>query len=137
MKQVKHFDHLNMTVRNLQESLEWYRRVFGFTLVESGERDLGPWAIVRSGEAMLCLYERAGRTYEIPYGDGPHHGICHFAIRITDREEWASVLESEEVEVEFGGAQDWPHSTSWYLRDPTGYQIEVVYWHHDEICFAA
>ena len=86
MKQVKHFDHLNMTVQNLQESLEWYRRIFGFTLVESGERDLGPWAIVRSGEAMLCLYERAGRTYEIPYGDGPHHGICHFAIRITDRE---------------------------------------------------
>ena len=40
-------------------------------------------------------------------------------------------------EVECGGAQDWPHSTSWYIRDPTGYQIEVVYWHHDEIRFAA
>ncbi len=137
MKQVKHFDHLNMTVRNLDESLDWYARVFGFELVEAGEREEGRWAIVRSGEAMLCLYERPTRTYTSAYGDAPHHGICHFAIRITDKDEWVSVIEREQIQVQFDDAIDYPHSTSWYVLDPTGYQIEVVHWNADEIRFAA
>jgi len=136
MKQIKHFDHLNMTVRNLDESLDWYDRVFGFELVESGVREGVRWAIVRSGEAMLCLYEHPNRTYELTY-DTPLHGIRHFAIRITDKDEWESVIAREEIQVQFDDAVDYPHSTSWYVLDPTGYQIEVVHWNADEIRFAA
>jgi catechol 2,3-dioxygenase-like lactoylglutathione lyase family enzyme len=29
-------DHLNLTVRNLEESIAWYGRVFGFKKVEGG-----------------------------------------------------------------------------------------------------
>ena len=78
MKQIKFIDHLNMTVRNLDESLDWYARVFGFEWVESGEREGVRWAIIRSGEAMLCLYEYPDRIYEGPYAEVPHHGIRHF-----------------------------------------------------------
>jgi lactoylglutathione lyase len=136
MKQIKFFDHLNMTVRNLDESLDWYARVFGFEWVESGERKGVRWAIVRSGEAMLCLYEHPNRTYECAY-DGPLHGIRHFAIRIGDKDEWEGVIEREQIQVQFDSAVDYPHSTSWYVVDPTGYQIEVVHWNADEIRFAA
>ena len=71
------------------------------------------------------------------HADVPHHGIRHFAIRITDKDEWESVIEREQIQVEFDSAVDYPHSTSWYVRDPTDYQIEVVHWNADEIRFAA
>ena len=55
---VKHLDHLNMTVTDLAESLDWYRRVLDFEKVEDGLYQGHPWASIRSGDAMLCLYER-------------------------------------------------------------------------------
>ena len=35
---IKHLDHLNLTAANLEESLQWYRDVFGFEVVEKGDR---------------------------------------------------------------------------------------------------
>jgi len=29
----------------------------------------------------------------------------------------------------------WPHSLAWYINDPTGWEIEVVYWENDTISF--
>ena len=56
------FDHLNLTVRDLDESVAWYRRIFRFALVEQGVREGVRWGILRSedgrGSAMLCIYER-------------------------------------------------------------------------------
>jgi len=36
----------------------------------------------------------------------------------------------------FGGEVDWPHSTAWYIYDPTGWAIEVAHWHGSEIAFS-
>ena len=137
MKAIKQFDHVNMSVNNLEESLDWYRRVFGFHAVESGEREDGRWVIVKSGEAMLCLYERNLAPLQSPFNKAPRHGINHFAIRISDIQEWESVVEREGVEIGFGENIRYPHSTSWYVLDPTGYEIEVVHWDDDQIRFAA
>ena len=30
-----------------------------------------------------------------------------------------------------------PHSRSWYVTDPTGYEIEVAHWNGDRIVFDA
>ncbi len=29
-------DHINLTLANLKQSIEWYGKIFGFELVESG-----------------------------------------------------------------------------------------------------
>ena len=31
----------------------------------------------------------------------------------------------------------YPHSRSWYVYDPTGYEIEVVSWKGDRVAFEA
>ena len=134
---IKQLDHLNLTVRNLAETVAWYYRVFGFEVVESGLNDYGRWAIVRSGEAMLCLYERPELVPadHAAYHDSLDHKIHHMGFRITDRDAWKKSIKDNEIEVMFGGATAWPHSVSWYIRDPSGYQIEVVYWHNETIKF--
>jgi hypothetical protein len=41
----------------------------------------------------------------------------------------------ENVEVNYGGEVHWPHSRSWYVNDPTGWEIEVVRWQGDTVRF--
>ncbi len=132
---IKHLDHINMTVHNFRESADWYRRVFGFELVEEGLQDGRPWGIIRSGEAMLCMYESPGRTFKDRFAlaKSKRHGVSHFAFRIEDKAAWDGTIESEGIEILYGGIVEWPHSTSWYVKDPTGYEIEVALWDHDTV----
>ena len=134
---IKHLDHLNMTVSNLSESIDWYRNVFGFEKVEHGVRNGTPWAIVKSGEALLCMYEDSSRQppQQFLKRGGDTHTIYHFGLRITDRDAWLAKIEKYNLELEYGGEADYPHSKSWYVFDPTGYGIEVALWNDDTIAF--
>jgi lactoylglutathione lyase len=131
-------DHLNLTVRNLDETVGWYKEVFGFEIVESGlTEDKRPWGILRNGNSMLCVYENQ-KLKHIPENDdfpGDFHRIFHFGLRITDREKWERVLVLKKIRPEYGGAVSYPHSTSWYVKDPSGHTIEVVLWNDDEVKF--
>jgi catechol-2,3-dioxygenase len=131
---VKHLDHLNMSVADLAAAREWYARVFGFEAVEEGVHEGRPWAILKSGEALLCLYEHKERRAPDPEVHG-HHGLSHFGLRITDRKAWDDTVRRERVEVLYGGAVRWPHSTAWYVQDPTGNEIEVALWDRDRVAF--
>lgn len=134
---VKHLDHLNLSVSNFDQTVDWYKRVFGFTLVEEGVRGGVRWGIIKGGESMLCIYEHP--EFEFPDYDSPKyrsHHISHFGLRITDRQEWEKTIQKENVSYSWSnGPFEYPHSTSWYVADPTGYEIEVALWHKDQISF--
>ncbi|MBK8206867.1 MAG: VOC family protein [Planctomycetes bacterium] len=134
MPAVKHLDHLNLSVRNFDQSADWYRRVFGFEVVEKGVYQGQPWGVLKGGDAMLCVYEHAELKHE-PDADAlanaGFHRIAHFGLRITDRAAWEATVKREGLTVHYGGAYEWPHSTSWYIDDPTGYSIEVALWNDD------
>jgi lactoylglutathione lyase len=134
---VKHLDHINMTVDDVEQSADWYRRVFGFERVEGGLYDGEPWAILKSGDALLCIYQAKGRA--VP-DDGVleragHHGMAHFGLRITDKNKFEDIIRNENVKVSYGGAYRYPNSTSFYVVDPTGYEIEVACWDDDKVRF--
>ena len=134
---VKHLDHLNLSVQSFSETADWYGRVFGFEVVEDKVDQGMRWGVIRSGEAMLCIYEHP----ELEFADSDEvrakglHGINHFGLRITDRETWEETVRREGIEVNYGGPVRWPHSTAWYVTDPTGYEIEVALWDDDETRF--
>lgn len=126
---LKSFDHINMTVSNLDESLEWYGKFFDFKEIESGETSFGRWKILRSADSMLCLYERPGFSFESASEQRAkgRHAISHIGFRITDYDEFAKRVEA------FNPVQPYekiayPHSDSWYLEDPTGHVLEVSFW---------
>ncbi|MBK9974810.1 MAG: VOC family protein [Planctomycetes bacterium] len=37
--QVKHLDHINLSVASFAKTAQWYERVFGFYVVEQGLRE--------------------------------------------------------------------------------------------------
>ena len=86
---------------------------------------------------MLCVYEHADRNLLDRWAlDKQHlHGFSHFALRIVDEGSWLQTLERENIKVLYDGVIDWPHSKSWYIKDPTGYEIEVVLWDDQRIAF--
>jgi catechol 2,3-dioxygenase-like lactoylglutathione lyase family enzyme len=135
---VSGFDHLNLTVRDLAETAAWYGRIFRFAAVEEGVREGIRWMILRSsgghGGAMLCLYERPGYEGADPelLGRRRLHGIRHFGLRIEDERGWRELLRREGLPYE---ETTWPHSTSWYVTDPTGYEIEVAHWKEGRVRF--
>ena len=134
---VKQLDHLNLTVASFDESAAWYRRVFGFEVVERGiVEDQGPWGVLRAGDALLCIYEHPELRfdeYRTHLKKGVH-AMAHFGLRITDRSAWEATIEREGVKCVYS---DWryPHSNSWYVVDPTGWEIEVALWDHDTVQF--
>jgi len=138
---ISNIDHLNLSVRDFDETVAWYGRVFGFELVEeSTQADGVRFGVLRAGDAMLCIYEHP--ALEFRHCDQMRakgfHAICHFALRFgpDERAAWEQTVEHENLDLEYGGAIGYAHSTSWYVRDPTGWSIEVVVWHEDEPAFA-
>ncbi len=134
---VMQLDHLNLSVDDLQQSIDWYGRVFGFEVVERGTMPAGPWCVIKSGTAMLCIYQHPEREHF----DGDElearkvHGFNHFGLRIDDAAAWKDTVKREDIEVLYDGPVSWPHSTAWYVRDPTGYEIEVALWDDNRIAF--
>ncbi len=134
---VSQLDHLNLSVADFRETVDWYGRVFGFELVEKGLQDGLPWGVIRAGEALLCIYEHPG--LELPdrfeMKKRGLHCLNHLGLRITDEAKWLATIEREKLEILYDGSIRWPHSTAWYLKDPTGWEIEVALWDDDTIAF--
>lgn len=134
---IKSIDHLNLTVADFDATVSWYHRVFGFELVEEGIQDGTRWGVIRQGDSMLCVYQFTDCRYEDRFAMRRMglHGINHFGLRISDRAAWEEAVEREKIEVLYDGPIRWAHSTSWYVCDPTGYEIEVALWDGDKVAF--
>lgn len=123
-------DHINMSVVNLSESTEFYKNTFGFEIVEKGEHKGTPFAIIKNGESMLCMYEL---KKEGSPSDSETHKIFHFGLRVRDRKSWEEKIKQLELKINL--EWEYPHSFSWYLDDPSGHEIEVTSWNNDTIAF--
>ena len=127
-------DHINMNVKNFSKSADFYFRIFGFEAVEGGVDAQGsPWCILKNGEHMLCIYEEP--EAELPSEDAKFLRIYHFGIRVRDPEVWEAKVKNENLNLLYGGSIRYPHSTSWYIADPSGHEIEVSYWDKDNVTF--
>ncbi len=119
-------DHINLTVQNIQESITWYSKIFGFELVEKGiGKDGEPWAIVNSDDSMIAMGEVKGKLSPQISDDSQFHKIYHFGIRVSNSSQWEKIVSENNLRIFYGGVVDYPHSKSWYIHDPSGHTIEV------------
>lgn len=130
---VAKLDHINFTVTNFKESVEWYQKVFNLELVEKEKCDNGlHWGILRGGDTMLCIGEEPQRK---PYHGEEYLCMYHFGLRVLDKEAWEKTIKEHDLEIKYSGPIKYPHSTSWYVDDPSGNEIEVVVWNDDKVKF--
>jgi len=120
---VSQIDHINMHVRNLAESIDFYTDIFGFEIKEDhSDEPEEPWAIIGlPGIAYLCMYEHPDREIS-----STALSINHFGFSISNFKEAFDLLCANGVEVLYGGYVQWPASRSIYIRDPSGHEIELA-----------
>ena len=129
-------DHVNLTVPDLNESIEWYKKIFGFELVESGISPRGlKWGIIAHNDSMLCMTEYGHKRPAHKNEDDSTHRIFHFGIRVSDLDEWQQTVKENQLKLYYGGVIEYPSSKSWYIHDPSGHEIEVSYTAQERIQF--
>lgn len=123
-------DHINLTVGNIKQSIEWYNKVFDFVLVEmSSSAGQSPWAILANNDFMICMTEDINRKSadRIDIDSDNYHMVYHFGIRIHDTKEWEDKIHKMNLKLYYGGVIEYTYSKSWYVMDPSGHSIEVSY----------
>tara|TARA_B100000315_G_C14475475_1_gene540395 strand:- start:718 stop:1053 length:336 start_codon:yes stop_codon:yes gene_type:complete len=103
-----------MIVRNLQESIEFYRELFGFEIrKEQPEQDS---VIIGNDTVKLCIYEDPG----LEIGEG----ISHFGFHVENFNDIITKCQEMNISMPYGTVP-WEHSRSVYIIDPSGYEIEL------------
>jgi catechol 2,3-dioxygenase-like lactoylglutathione lyase family enzyme len=112
-------DHINMKVKNLDKSVEFYKNLFGFEIKqeENPNKTDVPSKIIGNDSIKLCLYEVPDMS--------PEGGIAHFGFHIENFEEIIDACKRLGVQILYGGEVNWEKSKSVYIVDPSGYEIEL------------
>jgi len=112
-------DHVNMKVKDLEKSVEFYKNLFGFEIKqeENPNKIDAPSKIIGNDTIKLCMYEIPDMS--------PEGGIAHFGFNIANFNEIIQKCKELDVEVLYGGIVDWDKSKSIYIVDPSGYEIEL------------
>ena len=108
-------DHINMTVKNLDESVNFYCDLFGFTVLKEQPEEESK--IIGDENIKLCLYERDDA--------GDRQGIAHFGFNVSDFPAAVKFCEENGIRILYNGALEWEKSRSLYIEDPNGYHIEL------------
>ena len=113
-------DHVNLSVRNLEQSVNFYKNLFGFEIRKDdnspNKLDV-PSKIIGNDSIKLCMYEDPQMSSE--------GGIAHFGFHIENFDEIMQKCKELGVEVLYGGPVDFEKSRSVYIKDPSGYDIEL------------
>jgi catechol 2,3-dioxygenase-like lactoylglutathione lyase family enzyme len=124
--------HCGFTVRNMEDSANWYQRVLGFKFVKRFDIPAGEPGIPR----VLLLHPDSGfllGIYDHPQKSGDRFvpsrtGMDHIAFEVSDESallEWLEEL--DQLGVEHSPVRDLGHSKFISTEDPDGIQIEL--WH--------
>ncbi len=113
-------DHVNMNVKNLTQSVEFYKNLFGFEIrkADNSPNKLDvPSQIIGNDSIKLCLYEDPQMSTS--------GGIAHFGFHVANFDQIMDKCKELNVEVLYGGPVEFEKSRSVYIKDPSGYDIEV------------
>ena len=118
--QATSLDHVNMNVKDLEKTVEFYKKLFGFEIRKDdnspNKLDV-PSKIIGNDSIKLCLYEDPQMS--------PAGGIAHFGFHVANFDAIMNKCKELDVEVLYEGPVEFEKSKSVYIKDPSGYDIEL------------
>ena len=126
MIEVHGIDHVNLSVSDLDRSVDFYARTFGLEVKENARGAARPFVIMgKRDTAYLALHEsRQVRQPEHPF-------LNHWGFVVGNLDPVLEALERSNVKVRFleevpRGVFQFAHSRSVYVEDPDGHEIELT-----------
>ena len=112
---ISSIDHINMSVKNLAQSVEFYKNLFGFEIKKEQPEEKSK--IIGNDNVKLCLYEDSEMK--------PEGAIAHFGFHVENFDEIMKICTSLGVKIYYDGPVQFEKSRSIYISDPNGYDIEL------------
>ena len=112
---VNSIDQINMSVKNLEQSVEFYKNLFGFEIKKDQPEEKSK--IIGNDNVKLCLYEDSEMK--------PEGAIAHFGFHVENFDEIITKCASLGVTIYYDGPVQFEKSRSIYISDPNGYDIEL------------
>ena len=117
MLKISRIDHINIEVNDLKKSIMFYKNLFGFEIRKTQPEENS--VIIGNDKVKLCLYETDGfRKYQ-------KKGYHHFGLHVENFDDIISKCTEMGIKIFYGGPLNWEKSTSIYIQDPDGYEIEL------------
>jgi lactoylglutathione lyase len=122
-------DHINMFVKNLEESINFYHRVFGTDaeLKQRGWNKGMSWCILGiPSKFYFCLYELKRKEF-----DPSELHINHIGFHVRDFDDTIKRIKALGIEIQYKGKpitwrNKYGKTRSLYIKDPNGYYIEFT-----------
>lgn len=108
-------DHVNMMVKDLDESVDFYCELFGFEIKKDQHEQNSK--IIGNEVVKLCLYENPDQVF--------NKGINHAGFHIKNFDDVVAKCEAMDIPMPYGVNQ-WEFSKSVYIIDPNGYEVELT-----------
>ena len=122
MVSISRIDYINMKVKNLKDTVNFYKDIFGFEVKEKGHWNGTPWNIIGlKDKVYLCVYE-IGNKERVTYGIR----LNHFGLHVENFDSLESKLRAKGVQINYGGVVNQGNSRSLYIEDPSGFEIELA-----------
>jgi len=116
-------DLVFLEVNNLEESVEFYRDVLGFSLESDNMDAQPPIASIRSGSLRITLVQQIETMLKRGRG-------VHFVLGVSDVDAFHETLKAREVQVTEPRDEGWGGRFV-SLQDPDGYRLFFVTWKLD------
>jgi len=110
-------DHLNLEVIDLEKTVNFYSELLGFEVKKEQPEEKSK--IIGNDKVKLCLYENKNMQKYVK------KGFAHFGLHINNFEDIIKKCEVMNLKIYYGGQLEWEKSSSIYIQDPNGYEIEL------------
>ncbi len=113
----------SLYVNDLERSVLFYKKIFGFEVIDAGER---LYALAVTGRQILLLFKK-GASVNLTLGAHGGDGELHLAFAVQNAElvDWEAWLEQQGVVIEY--RRVWERGgRSLYFRDPDRHLIELA-----------
>ena len=117
-------NHVGIIVEDLERSIEFYTRQFGFKLIRKAHAEGSSWYLAflttGAGEAILELQQYLDKSDE-----SPPTGISHIGVFVSDPNSFYETSLAEGATWE-GSLFQTQNGLMGFMIDPDGYRVEVM-----------
>lgn len=124
--------HTGISVRNLDEAIDWYNKVLGFELVFKKDFSMlsSNIAFIRLKDFEIELFEHydtqpTPAERRVPQEDIKTQGTKHICFNTDDIDALFTDFKSKDVDIVFG-PQTMEDTSMGFIRDPSGCLIEFI-----------